>query len=128
MKNNIALVIDDSEINQDILKGYLEKRGYQTFVALDGKDGLEKFKLKDPAIIFLDIVMPKVNGFELLKQIREIDSKVIIIMVTSFISRDSLSQAKEAKADWMLKKPFNENQLIKILDMFENIKTFSKVD
>lgn len=115
----VALIIDDSRVNQNILTNLLEERGYDTVSAYDGSQGLEKFRSVRPVLTFLDIVMPKLYGLEVLKKIKSIDAKARVIMVTSLVSKNILQQAKDAKADWFIKKPFNEGQISEIISRFE---------
>ena len=63
----VALIIDDSRVNQNILLNLLDEKGYDTVSAYNGLDGLEQFKSLKPSLTFLDIVMPKMSGLEVLK-------------------------------------------------------------
>ena len=71
----VALIVDDSKISRDILTAYLEERGYRTVCADDGSAGFEQFESVRPSIVFLDIMMPKLSGIELLRknQIRALE-------------------------------------------------------
>lgn len=115
----VALIIDDSRVNQNILMNLLEERGYETISAYDGVQGMEQFRSIRPALTFLDIVMPKMSGLEVLKRIKALDANAKVIMVTSFVSKQALQQAKDAKADWFIKKPYNEEQISEIIKRFE---------
>ena len=112
VSKKIALIIDDSRVNQNILVNCLEENGYETVSAYNGADGLEKFKSIKPSITFLDIVMPKMSGLDVLKGIRAFDATAKVIMVTSLASRKILQQAKESKATWFLKKPLMNRILL----------------
>jgi two-component system chemotaxis response regulator CheY len=118
-KDKVALIIDDSRVNQNILMNLLEERGFQTYSAYDGAKGIEEFRTINPTLTFLDIVMPKMSGLEVLKGIRAINPRAKVIMVTSLVSKKVIQQVKNAKADWFIRKPFNEQQITEILNRFD---------
>ena len=118
MSQRSALIIDDSRVNQNILTNQLEEKGFETFNAYDGAEGFEKFKAVRPAITFLDIIMPKMSGLEVLKGIKTLDPDAKVIMVTSFVSKKIVQQAKDVGADWFIKKPFDETQITEIIERF----------
>jgi len=114
-----ALIIDDSGVNRHLLNLYLQKMGYETYFAEDGEKGLEKFKTIRPFFTFLDIVMPRKCGLEILKELKKIDSNAIVIMVSSFVTNENLNEAKRLGADWFIMKPFTRKKLIEIVKKFE---------
>lgn len=122
-KNQTALIIDDSEVNRHILLAFLKNTGYEPFTAVDGEDGLEKFKAIRPTITFLDIVMPKKSGLELLKDLKAIDQKAIVIMVSSYITKQNIQEAKNSGANWFIMKPFTKEKILEILKKFDKVPT-----
>ena len=114
-----ALIIDDSEINRDIISAYLEDEGYTIFSAADGIEGIEEFKANKPFITFLDIVMPKMTGLVVLEKIKALDPKAIVVMVSSYVSKQNIQKAKDLKADWFLIKPFSRQKFLETLRKFE---------
>ncbi len=114
-----ALIIDDSEINREILNFYLQEENFETFFALDGKEGISTFEKIRPKFVFLDIVMPKMSGLDVLKEIKAIDPRAIVIMVSSYVSKHNVQKAKNLKADWFLMKPFTKEKLIEVIKRFE---------
>jgi two-component system chemotaxis response regulator CheY len=119
VKRRVALIIDDSDINREILSFYLQEEGFETFFALNGKEGIEKFQLLKPAITFLDIVMPRISGLDALIEIKAINPDAIVIMVSSYVSKPNIQKAKENGADWFLMKPFTKEKLIEVISRFE---------
>ena len=117
--NKTALIIDDSEINREILNFYLQEENFETFFALDGMEGVKTFEQIHPKFVFLDIVMPKMSGLDVLKEIKAIDPRAIVIMVSSYVSKHNVQKAKNLKADWFLMKPFTKEKLIEVLKRFE---------
>lgn len=116
----VALIVDDSEINRDILETYLHEARYKTVCAVNGKEGFKQFQLIRPSITFLDIVMPKISGLELLKEIKSINPAARVIMVSSYATQQTIQQAKDLNADWFLMKPFTKEKIFKIIERFEN--------
>ncbi len=114
-----ALIIDDSEINRDIISAYLEDEDYEIFSASDGMEGMKEFKTNKPFITFLDIVMPKMTGLKVLEKIKAIDPKAIVVMVSSYVSKQNIQEAKDLKADWFLIKPFSRQKFLETLRKFE---------
>ena len=114
-----ALIIDDSEINRDIISAYLEDEDYTIFSAADGLEGIEEFKANKPFITFLDIVMPKMTGLVVLEKIKALDPKAIVVMVSSYVSKQNIQKAKDLKADWFLIKPFSRQKFLETLRKFE---------
>ena len=114
-----ALIIDDSEINREILSFYLQEENFETYFAYDGSQGVKTFQEIHPKFVFLDIVMPKISGLDVLKEIKAIDPTSIVIMVSSYVSKHNVQKAKSLKADWFLMKPFSKEKLIEVIKRFE---------
>lgn len=113
------LIIDDSEVNRYLLQTVLEHLGYATETAVDGETGLEKFMQLKPFITFLDIVMPGKSGLEILRKIKRVSSHSIVVMVSSFSSRENLFEAKKAGANWFLVKPITAAKIEELVGYFE---------
>ena len=77
------LVVDDEPDAVELLTEYLTMKGYTVITASNGEEALRKVKEDRPHLVLLDIRMPKMDGIEALKKVREIDSEVGIIMVTA---------------------------------------------
>jgi CheY-like chemotaxis protein len=118
-KRRVALIIDDSEINREILSFYLQEEGYETFFAVNGREGIEKFNTIRPSITFLDIVMPRTSGLDALVEIKGADPEAIVIMVSSYVSKQNIQKAKSSGADWFLMKPFTKEKLFEVINRFE---------
>ena len=114
-----VLIIDDSKLNQHLLGTLLQAFGYKVFYADDGEQGLAKFEAIRPSITFLDIVMPKKTGLQVLSEIKLRYPKAIVIMVSSFSSKQNIHEAKKCGADWFLKKPFSKDKIQEIVKAIE---------
>lgn len=90
------MVVDDMKLMRTSLRNFLKTLGYEKVVeAIDGQDAVNKHAMEEPHFIFMDIVMPNLNGNEALRQIREADKKVPIVMLTS-VSDENLIKECEA--------------------------------
>ncbi len=107
-----VLVIDDEFSIRHMLKTILEKGGYEVDLAEDGEVGLEKLKTDIYDIVLCDIKMPKLDGFQLLEEVKKHKIKVTIIMMTSYGSVDIAVQAIRKGAYDYISKPFSSDEVI----------------
>ncbi|MBT4400154.1 MAG: response regulator [Bacteroidetes bacterium] len=105
------LVVDDEIKACELLKRFLEMKGYDVITANSGKDAIEKTKSEKPDAMLLDIRMPGMEGTEVLKRIREFDKDVGIIMVTAVKEEQIGKEALKAGADEYITKPIDFNYL-----------------
>lgn len=110
MKYNILLVEDQREIS-DIISKYLTKEGFGYFAAKDGFEALEYFNNHECHIVILDIMMPGIDGFEVLDEIRKI-SDVPIIMLTARLDETDRIKGFDKGADDYVLKPFSVRELM----------------
>jgi len=115
----ILLVEDEPKLNQ-VIKEELDRVGYETDVAFNGKEAEELFLKKSYSLIILDVNLPYKNGFVLCKQFRTIDKKVPIIMLTAIGQINDKIKAFNLGADDYIIKPFYFDEL------FARIKVFIK--
>lgn len=105
------LVAEDEDKLRDVILKYLNKEGYQGIGAIDGEDALTKWAEYQPECIILDVMMPKLDGFETLKIIRETDS-VPVIMLTALREEDDKISGFKKGADDYVTKPFSVRELL----------------
>jgi len=106
-----VLVVDDEKNIVDIVVFNLNKEGYETIFAYDGEEGLKKALEEDPDIILLDIMMPKMDGFEVCKKVRE-KKDTPIIMLTARAEEVDKVLGLELGADDYVTKPFGVRELM----------------
>lgn len=111
MAKNLILVVDDDENICKVVKLYLEKEGLDILVANDGKTGVDLFATNNPDLVLLDIMMPGMDGIEVIKHIRR-DSSVPVIMLTAKGDTFDKVLALELGADDYIVKPFEPKELI----------------
>jgi len=116
MPGNKILIVDDEEIIVRLLSMSLKSDGYETVTAYNGEQGLEVFKSESPDIVVTDIKMPGMDGLELLKKIKEIDSDNEVIIVTGHGDIDSTIIALQYGASDFINKPVRDEALAIALD------------
>lgn len=119
MEQNLfkALICDDSILIRKKLKDLLLANGYsEIFEAVNGQDAIDKYKLNQPNVVFMDIVMPIKTGIDAVKEILEFDNKAKIIMASSSGTKNNLREALEAGAFEFIQKPFESEQILSIIN------------
>ncbi len=108
---NKILVVDDSDSACDLIRCFLEKKGYDVYLSRTGEDALAKVRQLKPDVMLLDIILPGIDGMEVLRRVRQFDEEIGIIMVTGvadeMIGRDALKRG----ADNYLTKSINFDYL-----------------
>ena len=109
------LLVEDEEIMIDLLQRKLTKEGYEVSVARDGEEGLKLMREVKPALILLDIVMPKMGGFEVMEEMaKEPELKKIPVIVISNSGQPvELDKAQKLGAkDWLIKTEFDPQEVL----------------
>jgi DNA-binding response OmpR family regulator len=114
------LVVEDDSFIITFTSKVLKSRGYLVTTAMTGKDALKKIQASNYNLVLLDIGLPDISGTEILKQIREINQDIIVIMITGNPQLDSSIDSVNYGADWYLIKPINDTDLVDIVE--EKIK------
>ena len=108
------LVVDDSPFDLQVLEDQLASEGYLVSTARDGEDALAKVTTEAPDLILLDVIMPKLDGFEVCRRLKS-DGRTILIpvvMITSLQATQERIRGLEVGADEFLSKPFNQQELM----------------
>jgi DNA-binding response OmpR family regulator len=113
-----ALTIDDSMTVVVMLRKILQKEGFQTLEALNAEDGIELARMHRPDVIFLDIVLPKMDGFNALRLLRKdpITQDVPIIMMSGNEQAAEQFYAQRIGANDFMKKPFSQHEVYSRID------------
>lgn len=103
------LIADDNAANRELLEALLAKFDCDTAIAVDGKDTLDQVEKFGPDLILLDVMMPKLSGFEVCRKLKSDPktSKIMILMVTALSELGDIERAVEAGTDDFLSKPVN---------------------
>ena len=109
-----VLMIDDEANARKLAKLLLEREGYRVLTAANGEEGLILAKVERPSVILLDVMMPKMDGFETLKRLRgDEDTKAVpVIMVTASGSEQSIAESFKMGAIFHVEKPYETKDLV----------------
>jgi len=109
------LIVEDEEIVLSLLQKKLSQEGYEVSVARDGEEGLKKMREIKPDLVLLDIIMPKMGGFEVMEEMqkdREL-KKIPVIVVSNSGQPVEIDKAQELGAkDWLIKTEFDPQEVI----------------
>ncbi|MBQ9914786.1 MAG: response regulator transcription factor [Clostridia bacterium] len=111
MQNQRVLVVDDDRNICELIRLYLEKEGFSVTMAHDGQAALTLFKESAPSVVLLDIMLPKMDGFQVCREIRRI-SNIPIIMLTAKGETFDKVLGLELGADDYMVKPFDNKELV----------------
>jgi len=110
------LIIDDSTVNNIILQSLLEDMGYEVNTALNAEDALKIINEFSPDLILLDLMMPEVSGFDLLKRFRKEQVNIPVVIVSAFSGDEYKRKAKELGARDYLLKPVDKENLASCIE------------
>ncbi len=117
------LIVDDEVHVATMLAESVQLQGHEAIVARSGEEGLALLAQHRPDAVFLDIVMPRLSGLEVLRQIRERVKTLPVIIITGHASPAQIEEAKRLGATDCIQKPFVLNQLQKALGRLKREKT-----
>ena len=114
-KRDRILIADDNEANVELLEAYLGDMDVDVEVAVDGQDALDKARSFKPDLILLDVMMPKLSGFEVCQKLKSdpATKTMMILMVTALNEHGDMERAVEAGTDDFLSKPVDKMSLTK---------------
>lgn len=109
-----VLIVDDDKDIVEFLHLGLSRQGYEVVSAFDGEEALVKVREEDPHIILLDLIMPKLNGFDVLKEVRAKYNQKWkpVIIISANTELESLKQCYDLKADHYLTKPVSLEKIL----------------
>jgi CheY-like chemotaxis protein len=121
-----VLIADDNEANVELLEAYLADMDVEVAVAVDGQDTLDKAASFLPDLILLDVMMPKLSGFEVCQKLKSnpATKQIMILMVTALNEHGDMERAVDAGTDDFLSKPVDKMSLVKRV---ENMLKFRNV-
>jgi two-component system alkaline phosphatase synthesis response regulator PhoP len=122
-KTPVVLVVDDNQQNLELLQAYLEDMDCETVPAMDGPEALEVISRGAPDLILLDIMMPKMSGFEVCKRLKNDPktSDIPVIMVTALNEFGDIERGIDSGTDDFISKPVNK------LELLTRVKTMLKL-
>ena len=107
------LIADDNQQNRELLEAYLADEGHEILMSVDGRETLDVIREKQPDLVLLDIMMPKLSGYEVCQQLKQDESarNIPVLMVTALKETGDIERAVAAGADDFLSKPVNRLEL-----------------
>jgi len=105
------LVVDDSPTQLNMMRAPFEEKGYQVITASDGEEAVAMVETENPQLVVLDVIMPKLNGFQACRKIKMIRQDLPIIMLTSKNQKSDEFWGKKQGADVYMTKPFDSEEL-----------------
>ncbi len=126
-KTTKILVVDDDERNLRLMEAILLPMGYEVVLAHDGEEALKQAREVFPDVVLLDVMMPKMDGFEVAKQLKEhAETKLIpVVMVTALREVEDRVKALEAGADDFMSKPIDRTELIATVNSQLKVKAYN---
>ena len=111
MNNQRILVVDDDKNICEIIRLYLEKEGFLVTIANDGEEALQLFRETTPSVVVLDVMMPKMDGFQVCREIRRVSSIPVIMLTAKGETFDKVLGLELGADDYMV-KPFENKELV----------------
>ncbi|MBN2895773.1 MAG: response regulator [Campylobacterales bacterium] len=121
IKKLTAMVVEDEKVANELLSSTFKNFFSEVTSAYDGQEALEKYKEKEPDIVFLDIIMPEMDGIELSRRIKEINPGQIIIVISASNDIQKISESIEVGVNSFIQKPIDTKKIIELLDNITNI-------
>jgi CheY-like chemotaxis protein len=121
------LIADDNQPNCELLEAYLADLDAEVAMAADGLDTLNKVQSFQPDLILLDVMMPKLSGFEVCRKLKDDPAtrRIMILMVTALNELGDIERAVQAGTDDFLSKPVNKLELVKRVENMLKLKDIS---
>ncbi|MBC8204025.1 MAG: response regulator [FCB group bacterium] len=115
----VIMVVDDEEDIRTMLEDFFTRMGYQTLTAADLNQTVFILNRDKPDIVFLDIVLPGVNGIEILKLLKRLDPGIIVVMMSGYATEAKAKSALQLGAFDYLSKPFDMEHVKNMLKMID---------
>lgn len=116
MEKKKILIVEDDNILQKALQEFLAGEGFEIISALDGEEGIKMAKLKNPDLILLDLILPRKDGYEVLKEIKsdQTTQKIPVILLTNLGSLNDVEKALELGATtYLIKADYKLEEIVK---------------
>lgn len=122
----LILIVEDAQFTRNIIVKFLKKEGYAIIEASNGREGLQAIRDRAPDCILLDLLMPDLNGLQVLEALQAEGSAIPVIVLTADIQQTTRQQCLDLGALLVINKPPNRDELLaaiqKALDLKESLK------
>ncbi len=116
------LIVEDDQRLLDFLSQSLRKRGFEILVAPDGLEAIDRLKEFKPDLVILDILLPKLDGLEVLKWIKGNNLDVLVILASAKDQLEDLRKGYSLRADYYITKPYNLEEVLKGINLLFSLK------
>jgi diguanylate cyclase (GGDEF)-like protein len=127
-----VLIVDDAPDTLEIIQTLLQYEGYEAITASTGEEGVKKAEEEKPGVVLMDISLPGIDGTEALRQIREKNPLVCVVMLTAFATVENAIRALKEGASDFIKKPFENAHLIHIVsqcfDRYQDLREKERLE
>jgi DNA-binding response OmpR family regulator len=113
--NNKVLIVDDQNVLRSVLTKFMHKEGLTPIEAENGEAAVALYTSERPAVVLSDIMMPRMDGLTLLNEIKKIDAKAAVVLMTGYGNEEILLKALRGGAANYFKKPFNFREVIEVV-------------
>jgi YesN/AraC family two-component response regulator len=128
-KKMTAMVVEDEAVANELLSSTFKNFFKEVTSAFNGKEALELFKEKRPDIVFVDIIMPEIDGIELARKIREINPQQMVVVISASNDIQKISETIEIGVNSFIQKPIDTKKIIELLQNVTNlVKKKKKVE
>lgn len=110
-----ALVVDDSALNRQVIVEYLRHKDIETIEAEDGEQALVLIATEKPDVILLDLIMPVMDGFEVLEHLKRDNNTIPVLVITAYLKGNTFQRCMELGAKGFLNKPVKMQELFNML-------------
>jgi DNA-binding response OmpR family regulator len=112
-----VLVVDDDEVIRQLIAVNLQLEGFDVATAVDGQDCLDKVQEVDPDVITLDVMMPRLDGWETAVQLRKAPetARIKVVLITARAQEEDIARGATVGADAYLTKPFDPGEMIRVV-------------
>jgi len=121
MAKKILIVEDEQEVLA-LLKTKLNQRNFQVETSVDGNDAIDKIKIFHPDLVLLDIMLPGIDGIEVLKWIKKNQPQILVIMTTAKKEVSDLKTGYALEADYYITKPYTFDEIISGINILTTLK------
>ncbi|WP_291323818.1 response regulator [Desulfonatronospira sp.] len=113
-----VLIVEDSVFQRTILKRIVQQTGHETVEAASGREALRKIDELQPDLIFLDLLMPDINGFQVLQVLVSKFIKTPVVVVTADVQETTREKCRELGVKEIVNKPVSDEKLVKVIDKY----------
>jgi two-component system, chemotaxis family, chemotaxis protein CheY len=111
----VILVADDSWLSRKMIQGYLKENGFDILQATNGREALEQIETRSPDLVILDLLMPEMDGFEVLEQLRIRKCDIPVVVLTADIQITTREKCEEYGVAGILHKPPQSESLLAVI-------------